>query len=57
MSGKDSVLSMLKICVYGMRMAQHRAVHTRRKIAEVATPLQGFATPWQGCEAKSDPKI
>jgi hypothetical protein len=38
-------------------MAQHRTVHTRREIAEVAIPLQGFATPWEWCEAKTDPKI
>ncbi len=38
-------------------MARHRAIHTRREIAEVAIPLQDFATQWEWCEAKPDPKI
>jgi len=38
-------------------MAQHRAIHIRREIAEVATALQDFAAQWEWCDAKPDPKI
>jgi len=38
-------------------MAQHRVIHSRREIDEVANPLQDFATQWEWCEAKPNSKI
>ena len=53
--GRQCSVMTKKSCV-GHGVAQHRVVHARREIAEVATPLQDFATPCEWCETKLDPK-